>query len=295
MRLRVLTFNTGLLRLLGRSVPAPFVPERFSALPDQIRNSGCDVILLQEIYGHSSRHQLAESLKDVLPFAIYPRSKRNFGLENGLMTLSRFPASGSVELFRDAPRDEALFDSKGLLVTEHHLSGQSVLTIVNLHTTAGGVFRHPEDHRTEAIRSRQINQVLDRASTLSSPLIIAGDLNAGPGVSECNFRHLMNSGYVSAHDLFHSESSDATWDPQNPLNSSGPHKACPPQRIDHIFIRNEDLRENRIKPLSSSICLREPVVPVGGGVVVSVSDHFGLCVDIDVSFEGHSSRASGIV
>ncbi|MGB6687505.1 MAG: endonuclease/exonuclease/phosphatase family protein [Terracidiphilus sp.] len=262
-------------------------------MPRQLRKLECDIVLLQEIYGYRNRHWLAESLKDVYPHAIYPRMKRNFGLENGLMAFSRYFASGNVELFRDTPRHEALFDSKGMLITQHRLSEEDVLTAVNFHTTAGGVFKHPEDRRTEGIRARQIAQVLDCASRLSSPLIVAGDLNAGPGVSEVNFRQILNAGFVSLHDLLHSQSPDVTWDPRNSLNVDGPHKTSPPQRIDHVFIRSEDWRENRVRPLSSAICLLEPVVQVESGTVVTVSDHFGICVEIDVSREALSGGADG--
>jgi len=293
VRVRVLSLNTGLLKFIGRSVPTPFVPERASALPGQLRDLKCDIVLLQEIYGYANRRRLAESLQDVFPSAIYPRKKRNFGFENGLMVLSRYPASGDLELFRDAPLHEALFDSKGMLITRHQLSSQTVLTVVNFHTTAGGMFAHPEDARTDEIRSRQVRQVLDRIRGLSSPVIVAGDLNAGPGVSETNFRQILDAGFVSVHDLFHPASPDVTWDPINPLNSEGPHKACPPQRIDHIFIRAEDYRDNRIKPLSSVICLKEPAVQIKGEEAVTVSDHFGICVEIDVSSASPSDGADG--
>ena len=136
------------------------------------------------------------SLKDIYPFAVYPRKKRNFGLENGLMTFSRFPVSGDLELFTDASLDETLFDSKGFLVTRHQIAKEVTLNIVNLHTTAGGMFRLPEHSAIDLIRSRQIKQLLSRALSLSSPLIVAGDLNAGPGVSEKNFEQMMEAGFL---------------------------------------------------------------------------------------------------
>ena len=88
------------------------------------------------------------------------------------MGLSRYQASGSVQLFRDTPRHEAIFDSKGMLITQHQLPNQVVLTVVNFHTTAGGVIRHPQDRRTEGIQARQIAHVVEHVSHLSSPLIV---------------------------------------------------------------------------------------------------------------------------
>ena len=79
--------------------------QRLAALPDQLRSLDCEVVLLQEVYGHSSRHWLAEAVRDAYPYAIYPRRRRRFGLENGLMTLSRYPAQGELELFTAAAPD----------------------------------------------------------------------------------------------------------------------------------------------------------------------------------------------
>jgi endonuclease/exonuclease/phosphatase family metal-dependent hydrolase len=286
VRLRILSLNAGLLKLFGRSVPAPFVRERVAALPAGLRKTESDIVLLQEVYGNSTRRWLAESLKDIYPFAIYPRKKRNLGLENGLMTLSCCPASGDLELFADAPLDETLFDSKGFLVSSHQIAKDVTLNIVNLHTTAGGMFRLPEHSAIDQIRSQQIKQLLNRALSLSSPLVVAGDLNAGPDVSERNFEQMMAAGFLSIHDLIHGQTSEATWDPKNPLNSHGPHKICPPQRIDHFFVKSTELGEKRIRAVSSTICLKEPVVHIPGKKAVTVSDHFGICVEIDVSVDG---------
>jgi endonuclease/exonuclease/phosphatase family metal-dependent hydrolase len=293
MKLRVLSLNTGLLKLLGRSFPTPFVPERASALAARIRGLACDVVLLQEIYGNDLRKALAESLRDVLPYPVYPSKRRNLGLQNGLMALSRFEATGSVELFRDTPLDEALFDSKGLLVTKHHLPCGTVLTVINLHVTAGGFFGHPENMRIEKIRARQIEQIVNCARHLDSPLVVAGDLNAGPGVSDINFRQRLDAGFVSIHEVLHPGAPEVTWDPLNSLNSGGPHNKCPPQRIDHVFIRTRDYENKRIQPLLSEICLQDPVVLVQGAKAVSVSDHYGICVEIDVASDGLSDGASG--
>jgi endonuclease/exonuclease/phosphatase family metal-dependent hydrolase len=292
MKLRILSLNAGLLKLFGRSVPVPFVEARGAALPAELRKTGCDVILLQEVYADSTRRWLAESLQDIYPFAIYPWKKRHLGLANGLMTFSRFPTSGDLELFTDAALDESLFDSKGFLIAHHQIAKDVTLNTVNLHTTAGGMFRHPEHQSIDLIRSRQIKQMLNRALSLSPPLVIAGDFNAGPGVSEKNFQQMMMAGFVSIHDLIHGQSSEATWDPNHPLNSHGPHKTCPPQRIDHLFVKSTELVQNQIKAVSSTICLKESVVHIPGKEAVTLSDHFGVCVEIHLSVDPLPSDGS---
>lgn len=283
MRLRLLTFNAGLLKMFGRSVPAPYVPERLARLPQEIRRLDADIVLLQELYGQRARHRVAHALKDLYPHASFPHMRRRFFLANGLMTLSRYPASGAITLFRDAPADEAWLDSKGLLATTHSLPTGAELLCMNIHTTAGGLFHHPESAYIDGIRARQIDQILGYEQDSKTAVVLAGDLNAGPGVSESNFRQILSSGFVSLHDFLHGEVPEPTWDPSNPLNSGGPHKHCPPQRIDHVFLRAKDIESAHVTPLSSEICLRDPVVSIGNGRKVSVSDHYGLFTELEIA------------
>ena len=72
MKLRILSLNAGLLKLFGRSVPVPFVEERGAALPAELRKTECDIVLLQEVYEHSTRQWLAESLQDIYPLRSIP-------------------------------------------------------------------------------------------------------------------------------------------------------------------------------------------------------------------------------
>jgi endonuclease/exonuclease/phosphatase family metal-dependent hydrolase len=292
MRLRLLTFNAGLLKIFGRSAPVPYVPERLAHLPAEIRKLDADIVLLQEVYGESTRRAVAEALKDVYPYADLPYAKRRFGLANGLMTLSRFPATHVITLFRDASPDEGWLDSKGFLATTHSLPTGEKLTCVNVHTTAGGIFAHPESGQIDRIRALQIEQILDHRQELDSLLLVAGDLNAGPGVSESNFRQMLHAGFVSLHDFLHGEISQPTWDPLNPLNIKGPHKHCPPQRIDHVFVHGNDIGNAAITPVSSEICLQAAVVPVAAKEYVSISDHYGLLVEFEICFTAGSTVPS---
>jgi endonuclease/exonuclease/phosphatase family metal-dependent hydrolase len=292
MIFRILSLNAGLLTILGRSIPSPFVGERLAQLPDQIRNTGADVVLLQEVYGDAARRGIASVLLDLYPHGLYPRERRLLGLQNGVMTLSRFPASGRTILFHDAPLDESLLDSKGFLHSTHLLDDGLKLHILNAHTTAGGLFHHPENPRVNRIRSLQIRQMLCTQAGLPSPVVIAGDMNAGPGVSETNFRQVLDAGFVSIHDLVNGDSAQPTWDPLNPLNSRGPHRNCPPQRIDHVFVRAQDLDSALLEPISSRICLQDAVVSVNGNQRVSISDHYGIIVELSVRTVAGSVAAS---
>ena len=282
MRVRLLTFNAGLLKMFGRSVPTPYVPERLAHLPAEVRSLHADIVLLQEVYGEATRRGVVEALRDVYPYASVPYIRRRFGLANGLMTLSRFPTTSASTLFRDAPVDEAWLDSKGLLTTTHALPNGEELHCVNLHTTAGGLFSHPESGKIDFIRALQVEQVLEHQRNLNSLVLIAGDLNAGPSVSDSNFRQILNAGFVSLHDFLHGEILEPTWDPSNPLNIDGPHKHCPPQRIDHVFARKKDIEGARVAPISSEICLKDAIVPAAAKQKVSLSDHYGLLTELEI-------------
>jgi endonuclease/exonuclease/phosphatase family metal-dependent hydrolase len=199
------------------------------------------------------------------------------------MTFSRFPMTTSLELFKDAPIDERLFDNKGILTSRIDAGTSTPLTILNFHTTAGGFWLHPESTEADRIRDRQIDQLLHAADRAQSTVIMAGDLNAGPGVSDANFRSILQAGFVSVHDDLHPAATDYTWQPSNRLNVSGPHHMCPPQRIDHVFIRREDRETGRLIPIRSQLCLDREVVKGTDGLMYSVSDHYGLCVALDFS------------
>lgn len=279
--LRILTLNTGLLSILGGRVQfAPYVEERLAELPRQLKKLDVDILALQEVYRQPHREWIISGLRDVLPYSLYVRKKRHWGLENGLMLLSKTPVSGSLHLFQAAPMDERFLDSKGFLVANLEMGGRN-LTVINLHTTAGGLRSHPESLKANRLRANQIQQVIDYARNVAGTLVVTGDLNAGLGVSEENFQQFLDADYASIHDLLHPGSDECTWDPQNQLNRASPHKKCPPQRIDHVLIHNADLQSGQLRPLSSVICCCDEVVPVLSGNKVTVSDHFGLLVEVE--------------
>lgn len=258
--LRLLTFNAGLLRAAGGLLqPAPFVAERRAAMPAALHATGADLLLLQEVYDDESRRALAAAF----PHAATPPRVRRLGLQNGLMFLSREPLRATFHRFRHGTAEERLLDRKGFAVVQ-----LPPLMVVNFHTTAGGLRRRPESVVVERIRARQIEQMLAAVANAEA-CVLAGDLNAGPGVSDANYRQLERAGFRDAYALGHPRSTAATWDPANPLNARGPHHASPPQRCDHIFVRGA------IEVVESAIVLNESVVKVGERRV-TLSDHYGV-------------------
>jgi endonuclease/exonuclease/phosphatase family metal-dependent hydrolase len=283
LKFRILTFNAGLPIFCGGRIQlAPQIAPRFAVLAKRLREVHADLILLQEVYDSGHRKSLETELRNAWPWAACERKKRAFGFNNSLMAFSRCPITGRVERFRAAPFDEKIFEPKGFLVCRIQMGPHAALTVLNVHTTAGGLWQHPESARVDQIRDKQIHQILSAAEREKGVVMITGDFNAGPGVSEANFRSMREAGYESVYDRLHPSSNAVTWDPTNRLNVSGPHRMCPQQRIDHVFVRTADIAANRVLPIESAICLREEMVRGSDGRDYTVSDHFGLWVDLEV-------------
>jgi endonuclease/exonuclease/phosphatase family metal-dependent hydrolase len=284
--MRVLSLNVGLLDcLFGRIRPTPFVEERLRALPQTLFDLEPDIVALQEIYSASHCQWLQTAVAHHYPYVGRIATRGVLGLANSLLVLSRFPLKSRLTLFDSAPLEERLFDRKGVLCLDISLPiGQ--LTLHNLHTTAGGLFRHPEHSVSDRYRERQLNQVFKQASESKGLVtLIVGDVNAGPGVSDENYRLFETNGYTDLHSLANGGLEEPTWEPTNPLNIDGPHRTSPPQRIDHIFARTKDVKLGRCVPTSSKIVLREPRVVVQGKKSISVSDHYGIMTELALRFE----------
>jgi endonuclease/exonuclease/phosphatase family metal-dependent hydrolase len=266
-RVTVVTFNAGLLRAFGGLLePAPFVSERRAAIPHALAACGADLVLLQEVHDETSRRAISLAL---------PNQAYDARWRSSLMALSTSPIRAALVPFRDSTLEERLFDCRGVLVVE-----RGDLVALNFHTTAGGLRHHPESVAADAIRARQIEQLLDVADEQRAPLVvIAGDLNAGPGVSQSNYDRFEQRGWIDVHALLHPGSRDVTWDPHNPLNSSGPHRTSPPQRVDHLFVRQCDVNEGRATPHSSEIIFAHAVVATPAGAM-TLSDHYALRVTL---------------
>lgn len=286
--LSLLTLNCGLLRLglLGRALlePAPFIKERLAALPTALRAVDADLVALQEIYRAAHKRQVMAALADRWPHAIFPGGKL-LKLDSGLLVLSRHPiAADSFHPFTAAPGDERRFVHRGFFATLHEVPGVGRVRLLSFHTTAGGLGHDPEAAITDAIRERQIDAILDYAERdPATPHVLIGDLNAGPPVSMGNYRQVLARGYADLYAEAHGEAAAAravTWDSQQPLNRRGPHAHQRPQRIDHVFLHRRWL--DRFAVAAARIVFAEPVVAVPAGMRVTVADHYGVHVRLEL-------------
>ncbi len=286
----ILTFNTFLfdIRLFGLFRvyhSAPHLQPRLAALPEALGEVGADVICLQEVFRKPHRAFLAETLAGVYPHAAGVE-RRGLPLGTGLMMLSRHPIeTARIREFRAAFLEERLAIRMGMLVSVLRLPDIGRCRVINLHLAAGGMFGHPESVKAEEVRRRQIGEVLRAAGEPGPELtIIAGDFNAGPDSSAVNYRHLLDAGYLDAFAEAKVLSGqppamEMTWDPANPMISGELNRSLPRQRIDHVFLRREGMAGRRLG--AARIVLSERRVALAGEGPVPVSDHYGLCVDIE--------------
>ena len=269
----ILTFNAGLIdiRVLGIPVyrPLPGVAERLQRLPEALAALDADIVCLQEVYQRRQQDWLHEVLAGCYPHAAgMPLGGVRLGSD--LMVLSKHPivATRSVR-FEVAMAEESLFTDRGFQLVEIELLGPGPMRLVNLHASAGGLFRHPEGVAAAAIRTRQIDQVLQSAGEGS--VVLAGDFNAGPEASPFHYRKVLDAGYRDAFAM--AGAAGATWDPNNPLVAGGKEHHLQAQRIDHVFLN--DAAAANLRPADARIVL-DGNPPL--------SDHYGVLIE----FEGNA-------
>lgn len=295
MRLSLLTLNAGLLRPLGPLLePAPHVTRRFRFLAEKLRASGADIVAIQEIYRARHRRDLCAALADLYAHHSDQASRAPLlRLDHGLLLLSRWPMQARFHRLESGTREERWLARRGMIVASLALAGREV-RVFNVHATAGGLLFHPEAAEVDAVRERQIAEVLSNADASPGAIpIAAGDFNAGPGASEGNYRAIVEAGWVDCYARLNPGRFEPTWEPGNALNRSGPHRTSPAQRIDHVFVRGGDIEAQCVRPVEARIVFQEPVVPVGNGRTVTLSDHYGLQVALELAAPRQGGAVTG--
>jgi endonuclease/exonuclease/phosphatase family metal-dependent hydrolase len=290
-RLKLLTYNVGLLevRILGQEVfkPSDYLSERFKYLPSAIRSVNADIVSLQELYTAKHADYLFDALSDLYPYH-YRADNTLLRIKNGLMILSKYPIrkQGLVKM-TDGPDEERYFASKSIMAVEVILGPDVSIDIANIHPTGGGTELAQDHPDNIAARDHQIIQAYhylrphDTGKFDSAYQIIMGDFNAGPEIAHTNYEALKKYGFRDAYAEFafmKKTPMKVTWDADNILNSEGTHSDSISQRIDHVFLSKDLI--NKASILNAEVVFEEAVVPVEGGRLVPVSDHYGVVVEM---------------
>ena len=282
--LTILTYNVGLVRvaIAGITVfePAPFIPERLAALPDALRESGANIVALQEVFRAPHRRFIVEAVRDVFPWAAWAEAPR-FGLSSGLLILSDRPLKEPQQArFSRHPIDERFYAQKGLLTANVDAGALGPIRLLNVHTTAGGKFMNYDAPATRALRSHQIGEVLRVAAAPGdAATLIVGDFNTGIEAAEENYREIVDAGYIDLVKEANGGTPEAdlcTWDPAQPLANGKEKQKGAPRRLDHVFAARGDRGRFRIE--EARVVFKEPVVATPEGPKVPLSDHYGISI-----------------
>ena len=277
--LSILTINAAIqdVRICSVSFyrPLDHIQKRLVTLADNIRQLQPDIVLLQELFHRNFQEQFHEKLADIYPYSAgFARRGPKLRLGNELITVSKYPLTDCRFIrFREMALEERLFTSKGIYSMQIEIPATGKFQLINFHMTAGGLWQHPEDNNMEKIRTSQVNQLIENAMN-NKPVILAGDLNAGPASSPDIYAQLLSAGFIDTFSEVDAEG--ISWDPANPLVALNSEKHLPPQRVDHVFI-NPAARDY-IRPESAGIVLDDPCIRLPGGKKIPVSDHYGVLV-----------------
>lgn len=256
--IHIITINVALITLTVFGVPIfsfeANAPKRYQELLDFLLEGTHDVVTLQEISPYWSR-KLIKNLENIYPhFATYTTEKL---ISTEMLILSKHPITDcSFIPFTFDTRLELMVLEKGMLSCTVQ-SKEKEYIILSTHLVALGLSKSPTSFYVEAIREKQINQLIEHvdASLLNNPnrlLIITGDFNAGPEASNSNYELLLEH-FV---DIFAWEEKTRgpnkeryTWLPgfNDNIAARKLFKDSPPQRIDMILIpkRQEHLLSSK--------------------------------------------------
>lgn len=284
--MRIVTYNVGLLDVhaFGAKIFefSKHTRSRAEKLPSKLVMVSCDLMLIQELYHYHDAARFKDSLGSVFPYSAFSEfSRSKFRLGHGLAIFSKYPMVDCVSVeFESQLIDERWFGPKGFLLVWVDVPLVGRILMANVHTSAGGLFEHPESVKADQCRNAQLGEMCARINEINASAIVAGDLNCGPDVSIGNFSAFLDAGYFRPENMSLFADLGPTWDPRNALNINSPHRTSPAQRIDHVLFSGalvEHLSVSSVKRI-----MRESVVTDGRSH--TLSDHYGLLVDVDFDY-----------
>jgi endonuclease/exonuclease/phosphatase family metal-dependent hydrolase len=294
--IRILTYNVGLLKVLGTD-HVPLTETRAGLAPGEIarvvQDASPDVLLLQEVWRPAHAAAIKGAL-DSLGYTTMRPVSRGLLLSSGLLLAVRPPfevVDWQFHRFTRSTFFESLA-SKGVLEASIALPGGGRFVVLGTHMVALDTERGEARDRGQLnawqAQAAQILAALERRTEGGAlPAVILGDFNVGPGYVDGAYRRLADApGVVEAALRVVAEKDLVTWDPENPLVKYGRFPGEPPSKIDHILLRPGGGLSWR--PVSASRTFLETVEgvrvgPAGARVTGPLSDHYGLLVAAELA------------
>ncbi len=298
---RVLTYNLGLLRVLGSDY-VPNVQGRALVAPRELaafaQANSPQIILLEEVW--NDQHAKAIQ-KELAPLGYtFARSTQPtlLGLNGGLLLAVKSPlvvvdwkfTRFSKSTFMDAMAHKGILEA----TVQDPSNGDQQFAVVGVHTLAIDTVKAEAKDQGQidafAVQAKEILAAVDRRSDSGRlPTILLGDFNVGPGYADAQYRKIADSGkLVEVGASLSPDKPTITWDPQNPLVKYGEYPLEPAAKIDHVFLQNGSSRT--WKADDARVVFNMPVddlklVPPRGQPPVStpLSDHYGFLADVELS------------
>ncbi len=277
-RLDAISFNMA----LTESVKGP--AERLPAIIAALIAADADVLCLQEAFeGVAPPPHVAALLEDHYPHAFHSPLDKQTPLGAGLLLVSKYPFE-VTDALRFSVEDPFKAVDRSVLLAELNIAGQPV-RIACAHLNPGlapsGV----------ASRGQQVTEIfafLDAQPAIDGPVLLLGDLNAGPdpiGACTPTTMPACVEPDTQTYDLVLTRFTDANAeldactqcrDQFAALQAASLFSNEPDQRIDHCFVAN-------LAPyvhLESSLALDgEVAIDANGETLAHLSDHRGIrCV-----------------
>jgi endonuclease/exonuclease/phosphatase family metal-dependent hydrolase len=214
------------------------------------------------------------------------------------MVLSRYPIAQAEFVRRHrAPGSQSVISEKACLCTDIAVPNRGIVRLINLHLTVGGVLRNSHRPQKPAQRFTEIDEILDIArDPHRPPALLLGDFNCGPTVNSDVYERIIAAGFSDAFTaaVLPGNADAITWDQNNSHNATGRHRHAPSQRIDHVFVPSSLAMS--IVPLMTRIEFDKATVDVGRERRVTLSDHYGLSVNLGLRLKnGRNSVGPALV
>ena len=298
---RILTYNIGLLRVLGFDL-VPVVEARTRIAPRELvgfaRESAPDIVLLEEVWDNRTAAAIVRELSPLGYTSVRPKGRSAFCLGSGLLLLVRSPlrvVDWSFTPFAKNTFSDS-FARKGVLgaLLEDPSAPGVRFALVGTHTVALDTVEGQPKHKAQLAaflaQAGQILSVLDsRAPGGTLPVVLLGDFNVGPGYADETYRRIAGAeGVVEAGESLSLSAPLVTWDPRNPLVQYGHYPSEPSAKIDHIFLR--DGGSSRWKVLGvrrvfdatvEGAAVRPP--KTADGIDAPLSDHYGFLAEVELA------------
>jgi endonuclease/exonuclease/phosphatase family metal-dependent hydrolase len=298
---RVLTYNLGLLRVLG-SDWVPIVEARARVAPRElarfVQASSPQIVMLEEVWNERHAQAIEKELEPLGYTFIRPTQPSLLGLSAGLLLAIKSPLSVVDWKFTRFTKSTFLDSLTGKGVLEVTLqdptNGNLQFAVVGTHTvaldTAKGEAKDQKQVEAFTTQAKEILAAVQRRSENGRlPTLLMGDFNVGPGYADAQYRQIADSGsLVEAGASLYPSSPLISWDPQNPLVKYGEFPLEPPAKIDHVFMQNGTARS--WTATSARLVFNMPVddlslLPPKAAPPVStpLSDHYGFLADVELS------------